>query len=470
MYNKLFKDERVSLEMIDYQKDDKVIKELNSLFTELVRLGKDNMSRLVMGISYYRDKRTLTVIREIDKVVKDRFGFTIKHVNSEHIPYGTMPLVPSNDNILNDTAASLNGELKSYVVKTGTNEQNVKDLKRIKDIAKDERSIVYTMYKSLHELNKTLDTDKVKIDLKRATIKNLPKEYIIFVTSNFNTMIRTYDLTGEELTGVLLHEIGHMFTHLENSYRTVKTTTTLVDALLLDASKGKDIKKTISLSYKKVLGGGKEIDSKNEKVAAIMMLDRFMLQTGKLNSQDNHSATDSEALADQFATNFGVGLPLSTALHKMLTGGFKIRAIKKIDSVLLKVVTLFIVILLMIVLLPLVIYIMLVKVILNILLGSTDSNAITYDENKRRLERVKNDMVRILRTSDLSKQERRSFIKEIDSVVNLISNFKENDSIKLGGNVLPWNKASSMFKELEERLEDLTDNSLHLASNRLKVI
>ena len=95
----------------------------------------------------------------------------------------------------------------------------------------------------------------------------------------------------------------------------------------------------------------------------------------------------------------------------------------------------------------------------------------TYDENRRRLERIRNDMIRQLRTSKLPK-------KTIDNLVSLIENV--NEMVKeTPQKALPFlerlyikfsasgNKALEV-RTIERLSEDLMENGIYLAASKMR--
>ena len=479
MGNKLFSiNDTVSNEMIDEQLDDKVITDLTSKFVELIDLSDRFSHKLVTSISYFRFPETKKVIEEIDNIIYKRFGFSIKHISAENIGYAVLTVPPVNFNVLAGDVVDIFDYFKDYLGKDKTKyddkyevkEKDVKTKHRINDIFKDEKSVVYHTYMSYNKLEKTLHSSSVKIDLNKAKISNLPNEYNLFIMVDLFMLIRKYKLTGRELSAVLLHEIGHGFTHLEYSYRTVKNTTLLIDNIRDSINSGKSKLESFNLVYKNILKGDEDISKVNEYTAIIKIFDKYMQNNMLMNMNDRHSFTDSEQLADQFANRFGVGDALVTSLAK-LHGDFNRGPRNPSLEILLSVISLAIILvglLFSLVLLP----IFLIFIIIVLLVGGPDSNANVYDTKIRRYQRIKNDMIKIIRTTDLDNSIIKTIIEEIDIVDKIMEKSKSEITLmdKIADKFFPFNSKISNFKKLEELLEDMSENNLYLASNKLRTL
>ena len=479
MENKLFSlDYSVSNEMISEQLNDKVVSDLITKFDELIMAADRFSTKIVSSISFFRFRETRDIIDDIDKIIFNRFKIKTQHVSGSGMGYAIITVPPINLNVIAGDIEDKFKHFKDLLGKDKTvyddrvevTERDVKSKKDIKDIFRDEKSVIYHTYISYLKLENTLKSSRVKIDLKKANIENLPKDYNLFLLADFYSLINKYKMTAKELTAILLHEIGHGFTHLEYSYRTVKNTTVLLDTIRDNISNGKTKTDTINLLYKEVLRGEDNLSEYNGTVGAIRFIDKYMRLTLDMNIDDRHSFTDSEQLADQFANRFGLGESLVSSLSKLHhdiptppRGPATIILICLMSLVFIVFGLLFI---------PAIITYTIVYIIMTILLGGNDSRETTYDSKLRRYQRIKNDIIKIIRTTDLDKNTIRNLLTELSSIDNLMSMAKNDISIisKIGDNLMPWNKRASSFKKLEELLEDMSENNLYIASNKLRTL
>jgi len=479
MTNKLFSSiNSVSNEMISEQLNDKVVDELITKFDELIFAADRFSTKVVTSISFFRLRETKEIIENIDKILLNRFKIQTQHVNGTGVGYAVLTVPPVNLNVIAGDVESRFKHFKDILGKDRlanderkeVTERDVKLKKDIKDIFRDEKSIVYHTYNSYLKLENTLKSTGVKINLKKATIENLPKDYQLFLLVDFFALINKYKMTARELTAILLHEIGHGFTHLEYSYRTVKNTTVIMDTIKDNLSRGKSKKDTFNLIYKEILKGEDDLSKNSEPVAAIKFMDKYMQNTLNMNVDDRHSFTDSEQLADQFANRFGLGEALVSSLSKLHND---LPEPPRSPSTIILLCFTFIAFMIMgLLFLPMVITYTLVYIIMTVIFGGTDSNESTYDTKLRRYQRIKNDIIKMIRTTDLNKDVIRNLLLELESIDKMMSYVVKDNNIinKIGDVLLPWNRKVSSFKKLEELLEDVSENNLYIASNKLRII
>lgn len=147
-------------------------------------------------------------------------------------------------------------------------------------------------------------------------------------------------LKPEEMTGVILHEIGHLFTYLDAMTRNVKTNSLLQESFL-DATDNSKISK---ITYdERIEKADKNYSTLSGNVTGtiITYLNNFILSMQSLAGLNNGGSpisimisrgvnkntlgdsqtyvTDSEALADNFAAMYGVGAEVTTGLKRILT-------------------------------------------------------------------------------------------------------------------------------------------------------
>lgn len=479
MFDKLFYPSyTTSMEMIEQQLNDEVVVKLNSKFQKLIELADRFSTKIVTSVSFFRFPETKKIIDDIDAILLERFKFNTKHVSGDGIGYAVLTVPPVNLNVVAGDVESkfkyfkqlLGKDKQEYDNTPETTEKDVKDRKYIKDIFKDEKSIIYHTYISYLKLEETLKSRSVKVDLKKATITGLPKDYNLFMIADFYMLIKNYKMTASELTAILLHEIGHGFTHIEYSYRTVQNTTLILDTIKDNITNGKSRIDTFNLIYNTTLEGNDDLTKYNENVAAIKVLDRYMQVTLNMHKDDRHSYTDSEQLADQFANKFGVGASLITSLNKL--HGDDIETPRRPNTIALICFMALLMITVGLIFLPMVLTYILVYAIMTIIFGGSDANATTYDKKLRRYQRVRNDIVKLIRSTDIDKNIIRNLLEELDTVDKIISEASSDTSLldKLGDVLLPWNRKVSNFQKLEELLEDMSENNLYVLSNKIKTL
>lgn len=468
----------ISQEMIQPQINDSIKDDLIKEFDKLIKLADDQSTKLVSSVSFFKRKESIKIIEKVDSLIFKRFGLDVKHISGEDIGYAIFTAPPVNVNILSGEVTDIMTELEDTLGKSNcdsgycpneTTDDNAKKSSKIKDYFVDTKSVMYRTYKSFLALEETLNTKGIKIDLKKAKISNLPKDYKIFILVDFFALINKFKLTAGEIAAALIHEVGHAFTHLEYSYRTVENTSVLLDTMKRNLNKGKTNSEVLKLIYEDVLDGEEDLSKSNEQVAAVKVLNKYMYRTANMSSDDRHSFTDSEQLADQFSNRIGLGEDLVTALHKLNS-----YSIVKMDSenIVITVGWIVFICIMVMVALPAILTYVITILTLTLAVGGDNSNSTTYDTNKQRYKRIRNDIVRILRTSSLDKKVIKEMLKNLEVIDNVINNIGNDSSLlsALSDIILPWNSKVSSFQKLEEMLENMSENELHVSSNKLRTI
>jgi len=474
---------RLGLEMIESQVGDKEMAKIQTLMDELVEYGTHYKNKLPSGINYFRFKHTRHIINELERRFTKRFGVSFKLVNADDMLAAVIPTPPLNDNVLGD-GAETNYDIFSSMLNLGNCEdgecshikkpRGTKEIRDIQDVLLDEKSVVWHIWSSFNKMSKTLNADGVTVNNKKATIDGLPKDYTIFILVDFKLAINVYKLNSREMLAIMLHEIGHSYTYIEQSYRTVRETSVLLDTLRHEIGKGKSFTETMKIMYKK-MDGKKDIEDKGTTRVFLEVLDLYMDKTKDLDMNNPHSGTDSEQVADMFATRFGYGGDLARGLELVIHNNYNI--IRFIQSVVIAtflyimLATLDIVAALSITIFVLVkilvIYFVYTRV-LDIVVPHKYKRE-TYDRLRQRYNRIKLDIVRQIRASDLPKEIIREYVKEFNSIDKLVNKTdKDKRFTELLASTMPWNKGSVRRKLLEQTLEEMSENRLYVASGSLK--
>lgn len=477
-----FNQEVLSTEMIMVQQKDKSVEEVTKLFESIVE--KSKRFDISSGYDFFKNKEIYKDIKNIDKVITKRFGINFHHSNLENIGYGMFSAPPSNYNVLYENIEDVYKWLGGALGKDnrGLDEITEKDVggkETIKDRVRDGKSFTYWWWRSIRSIDNTLVNGKIKIDLEKATMKGLGDDYNIFLVCDLHLLIKGLYLTPRQLTAVLYHEIGHAFTHIENVYRTVKTTTNVIDSIKDVVDKGGDTRKAIEISYKKDMDGDKDLSTMSSSKAIIEVMDKYMTKTNTINKNNTLQASDSEQLADQFASQFGLSTELSFALDKFnnFTILPNIRYKSGVASILLLYglmlfIFLFDVFILVTITMVLQYIFTFVFTIIYRLVDNDGSRSAetTYDNNKDRQQRLRNNLVRVLRKSDLPKEEIKKIILDINAMDKLIKKTSVNDTVGLLIDKLPWNRKKVDFTKMEQLIESLSENNLHVATAKLKTL
>ena len=484
----------VAREMIDFQRNDYVVSTLNSLFKELCTEVKGNLYIKKSG-SMHKDGKCLEILNKIDYTLKERFGLTFKHVACNGFGYAVLVSSPKDIDAISGQdhtgmKEELDKELKRWRFKehNAKKKEDVQELDPYSDTGKDNLHILYHYRNSLTELRNKMKTDNVFVDRKKAKIVGLPNEYIAYVLHDLYTYITKADMTPEEITAVLLHEVGHAFTYIEYSYRSVSNCSVLMDTFLENMNKkNKTPKESLILAYEKISKGTdsntKDLRSKNAVSATIYVIDSFVKQNMLTLTGSTHPSVDSEQLADQFSGRFGCSAELASGLEKLYAMIYKeIRPICIWNITVLIFYTLLSIavaasgigmgIFLTLFFGLLSVYYIHYYITLETPEETDPGYINTYDSLKRRYTRMRNELVRNLRGLELpDKNVKEQLLISIDRLDAILDTVPDERVPFMDSVVRFFSKSARHRVEIrivEQLIEDLSENNLHVAAAKIQ--
>ena len=367
-------------------------------------------------------------------------------------------------------------------------------------------------------LEKALKTGEVVFDLKNATVGSLPDDFNSIIAIDFFSFFEI--LNDRELVSVLCHEYGHCYTLLADLYRKTNGNVVLTDLMssISNDPKQSSAADKIFLTMKSELGIDKpNFNSKNADREFIgyvsSIFDTAIKNKGMV--KDN---TVAEKLADQFAVRFGLEVELFNSLDKIskydnslkyktnvsvwdvsaFNGSIILTALALILVSLLftmvsgSIVAGFISMFLILLSLTVSIYIAigsfvlygLYRVVFGVLGYFSSTGNKMYAEDKRRLELIRNDLVRRLnKATPKNKEERfalKSKFEDLESMDKAIDSIKASRSAmsmigqtfipdyildKIGAT--PLNVSRSVV--VNNMLEDMEANKLKVLSEKIKL-
>lgn len=294
-----------------------------------------------------------------------------------------------------------------------------------------------------------------------------------------------------------MHEVGHQFTHLLNMYRRVRTNTILKDTMKFGLE-DKVEKISITLSKEFDISMPKLDNFKSEdnyKEVVLFMEKLTSAAVGPNSNKSKLSSRDSEALADQFASKFGLGPDLFKALNTISLSYNEVDLMANLPMlhVMIALLAIFTIIGMVLLILGILmtsgtlalLAVAIADTVINLLLvtkigavvavivyfigGTEDSYEMVYDDKKRRLERIRNDAIRMLRgisASGIDKTIIKSKLDEIYEMDKIIEETVKGKSIFsiLGEVIFPWNRKHSRETLVQQLLENLESNKLQILS------
>lgn len=317
------------------------------------------------------------------------------------------------------------------------------------------------------------------VDDRRAKVGGLFSENINLLYLNFEQLVKTYKLSAAEMAAVTLHEIGHAYYACSYADRLES-----MNQVLANIAKVKDSKKDGKVVY--VYNEAKKINPEitEEDIQLILGENRviagakwFKFVVGAVKTQMNHDKYDEtsfEQMADNFATRFGLGREILTALDKLsLLHGAPERNQAVRVLFIIQDLALFVAMAGFVVLgsVPGVIFTATLAV-LRLLLEGDGARDMTYDDLKQRYTRIRHQLIELLKEAKASPLEQRAVLDDLAVIDEVLENTKEYSGIfkSLANLFFPFNRRAKTSIEEQQLLESLANNELFVASARLKTL
>lgn len=304
------------------------------------------------------------------------------------------------------------------------------------------------------------DVLKGQIDLTTGKVSGAFAHIPVMIGFGCKMFDPKYKFTDDELTSILLHELGHNFTYCFALHYTCSTNIVLTQAVkAIVAADDMKQKHAIMTDVENRLGikiTNQEELTKYDKYENyyVTILGEYREKVYGALGASSYDATMSEQMADMFATRHGAGKALVTALVKLNTlySDTRPRLVRYYENaqVLLAFVAFF--------------YITIPLIVISVL--ANDFIAGTYDLDKDRYIRIRNEVTASLKDPDLTSDEKKVIIEEIE-VLNKIIAVTDNDWHVLGKiayAVRSSQRSQARNKRLQQELEALTNNPLYVAA------
>ena len=326
-----------------------------------------------------------------------------------------------------------------------------------------------------------LKSPRGTVDIQKAQLGGFFSEYEHTVYLNIWALVNQFNMTPGQITGCLLHEIGHGFKACYFADRCDRTNQVL--ATLARENNGEEKPKLdyVYTELKKInpqiekqevdrlVNGGKVIGS-------IAWVKIIVGTVRNLTVNDTYNDTSFEAEADSFASRFGYGREIVEALDILAKGSAErsnaAYAFFLLNE-LLVVVAFFLAIGLVAtagVIGPL--FSMTVVLMASIFGSRADVKDMTYDELKDRYKRMRNDMILQLKDKDLPRDYVKSTVNDIAVIDESINNTRKVRGIFT---TIAWllsagSRAASRSISDQQIYETLAANDLYLESAKLQAM
>lgn len=488
----LIKPESVAkTEMIAPQLNDQFVEDLETyighIYNVVVNHGIKDVNTL------FRNSNTRQAIVNLNRVIKERLGINTSFliIDQPGCFFSCIPCPPKAYNSINRYVIKNYKNTKDYLKGNADfadpeEKERRNDELHVYEYGTSEKRLYMKYLENVNSITKAMKSDGVIVDLKKAKIHGLPDDYKVLVVADFVSAFTVFNLTIKEVVAVLLHELGHIFTHIEYSYRQVDATNVLLDTLNVNLrDKNKNYKDAIKIAYENATG--KKLDEKFKKLnattATVYVINNFDKDVVESRV---HSYTDSEQLADQFCTQFGLGAELSSALTKLTKTQTNIFSYTRFYVYSQRAFLLFILAIGLICLsLGLGTGILIsgaIGTILGFVIGYMwrylfatrhTTSTMTYDEFNRRIHRVRNDVIRIIRTAELDKDTAEGLLDQIDFLTEEMNSAVSERRSLIDFLLVKFNKYHNDLhnvKTTERLMEDLQENNLHVAAAKLNTL
>lgn len=339
----------------------------------------------------------------------------------------------------------------------------------------------------------------IKIDVRKAYIEGLPKEYDCVIFLNWEDMFTPstdwYIPTDRMFMGVLLHEIGHVFSRLEYLYKTRRSVVAFEDVCRDIAKRKVNNGYEYVVTYKNLTGSNIDVSKyKNSSVAVCYIGVLKDIGARYIYGEDKKASVDMEFVADQFATRFGYGAEVSDFVLEFAKKGYLFQKSETAGPMAWSAMCLITLASLIFgaficgifgisaFIIPVAISLALGIGMAILILFFSDTTATydnVYDIPYLRVERMCIDMKRQLRLfgEKMTGEQRQKILVGISNIDNMLVKLKKLGYDTRGVNESPiaelLNKTLKNRRELVEFSEDLErimENDLHVELNRLKTL
>ena len=497
----------LSAEAVKAILNDATMKEFNECCAKLLAEAKESNAKTNKDL--LKSPVVSKALNDMTNMITKRFGIGVVFKLTDEIDIYSMPVIPMTNSAIDiyrtNTLNYFAGVVAMYM--PGGAKPSGKPTQLVtQENFEDELLRLLESSKKLQEATKltgiTVDRDKIKL-------LNVPKE--VYGTVVFNLLFCVeVGLSETELAAVLTHEIGHIWTSIEYLSRRTITLTAATDALQDSIRDKRSPREAICYTAEKT-GNAKlasELKDKNI-ITCVTMLGHIIA------GDDLYATKDSEHVADQFAARLGYSGDVITAIAKLEGVGLSteakdsnsisvrnfsnypwyLKAMLVIGIISLLVYIKFIILTLavtagmvalaILILLP-VIAIPILIIAIAAKLGQkyerkvgkgftaqeyedTDEHDDIYDRSIR----MKQEIIRILRTSNIPKSELAPLLDQLSTIDMVLSMVPKKEVSAFDGIKRFFSRTyrnNADIEALDKQIESLMENNLHALSAKFEIL
>lgn len=423
------------------------------------------------------DRVVASKVKELSSLLSKLVGFRVSLTYSAGSNFCTY-IVPAKTN---DALLDKVGDVSAYYESTHS-DGSISD-----EYYKKNDTIDSMLAKSYRTLDDVLNTKGIKVDLNKGKITGLDDSYTQIVMVDFSFVLDMYKLTSRECIACIMHEIGHTFTYYMQLGNVSSNMNMLLDTIKDEyLVNNNSIRETISIAYKKISKDTKDSDDKP--------IDEIIVDLGRIILEPKVETTtkEVESQSDLFATRYGYGSDISSALTKMTNSRGRDKTVAS-NILALLICTLSIVIYVYLFIIGFILMLgvitypigyvlillstMLFDIVFNLDIATTswggpDSNRYDtsdYDSMYDRLNRIKQQMIASLKDSELDNATIKNIISQLDGLSKLTEAMRHKKPLFAKIKTLLGNKRIKAI-DTHYLLESLFNNDLIVARARLKTI
>lgn len=306
-----------------------------------------------------------------------------------------------------------------------------------------------------------------KVDTKNCTVSGAFSKYETSIIVGYE-LISNVKFTAREVSAIILHELGHLFTYYQFMGASVHgaVITGLIAKNVMETqdydTRIKIIKKAQAHlgiegidAEKYASNGGKGLD--------VVLLTQYARRIYNATSHANYDVRNTEQLADTFATRHGAGVDLATGLNKLYIhyGDRSTYSMTTHVFVELMKLTLWLLTLLA---LPLVAIV--------ILIYSSPMQFKIYDDDKARITFIKQQLITELKNPKLSDAHRKEVNDDLLTIEAVESELNSRRTLYqvLWQNLTSSGRNQAKQEEYEKKLEALMYTDIYTRASQLKQI
>lgn len=337
---------------------------------------------------------------------------------------------------------------------------------------------------SIRDQNRVLEnlkTPRGTVNLEKAKVGGLFSEYTHPVYLNLWVLVNHLEMTPAEITAVLLHELGHGFKACYYADRTDRTNQTLATIArhIQDSEKGDLDYIYVELQKIKASTTKEEVDrlvNGNRVVAGAQWFKTITDVVREQTLDKTYNQTSFEAEADSFASRFGYGRPVVTALDKLSAGSAEkstgVYILTQVSDALglMSGIAMVVVAAGAGAILPALLFSL--TTFLIVYSSREDVRDMTYDHLKDRYQRLRNDAVNQLKDAKASKEQAKATLQAIEDLDIIIKQTRIVRTLPFWVASFFYSGSRAASKSISDQklMEGLAANDLFIESAKLKTL